>query len=127
VSYAALGAGFALLALVSTVAVAIPAIAAVGAGMGALISLLRSIIIDIPPETYRAGLVGITEAGSRFAFTVTPVIMGAAITAFAPMLGFEAAIRATVLVTAVLTGACGILAIFAARAASATDPAARES
>jgi MFS family permease len=107
--------GFALLAVAPSLLVAGVGVVAGGVGFGLTISLYRSLVSTIAPERSRGGLVSAGESLGRLAATAAPVVMGAAVAAATPLVGFDRAIRATVLATAVLLSLAGLACLVAAR------------
>jgi ACDE family multidrug resistance protein len=102
VGNAALGAGLVTFALAPDVLLASVGVSLVGVGFGVTMSLYRSIITGLAPQRLRAGVVGVSEAGSRISATVTPVAMGVGLTALEPAVGFAPALRTVVVGVGVL-------------------------
>jgi MFS family permease len=116
----ALGVGFVVVLFSPVVAPALVGITLMGAGTGLLLSLYRSLVTGLAPESLRSGLVSIAESAGRVANTLTPIVMGAGVAAATPALGFAGAVRATGLGVAVVASAGGILCLFVARRAAKT-------
>lgn len=91
------------------------AILVVGVGFGVTLSLYRSIITGLAPQSLRAGLVSLAEAGGRVTATVTPIAMGAVIAVTAPTVGFTQAVQVAGLGAAAVGGCGGVLCLLVAR------------
>jgi MFS family permease len=87
-----------------------------GAGFGLSISLYRSYVTELPPETLRGGVVSLSAAGDRLAATLTPVLMGAAIQTMTPMLGRTLAVQAASVGAAAVGGGGAVLCLLVASA-----------
>lgn len=109
-----LGVGFVVPLFAPGLGVAAVGVAILGAGMGITLSLYRSIITDLAPESLRAGLVSLAEAGGRLAATVTPVVMGGVIAVATPVVGFVPALQLTGLGVALVGGGGGLVCLFIA-------------
>lgn len=109
--------GFAALAVAPDVAVAAAGVLVGGVGFGLTTSLYRSLISSRAPTRTRGGLVGIGETFGRLAATLAPVLMGVAVDAAAPAVGFDGAVRVTMLVVAVVLSAGGVGCLLVARTA----------
>lgn len=121
----ALAGGMALVFLAPGVPVAAVGVALSGLGLGALMSIYRSIITGLAPIVLRGGLVSLGEGLGRLAVTVTPIAMGAGIAIGTPAIGFEPAIRAVGVGTALVAGFVSVGAVVVASAAPAVvDPTA---
>ena len=112
-----LAGGFAATLVAPGLAVAAVAVAVTGVGFGVALSLYRSLVTGLAPESLRSGLVSVAEAGGRIAATLTPLGMGAIIAVTGPTLGHDAAIRAAGLAAAAVGGGGGLLCLLVARAA----------
>jgi len=115
VGHLAMLVGFALLAVAPSLVVAGVGVVAGGVGFGLTISLYRSLISTLAPERSRGGLVSLGESLARLAATAAPVVMGAAVTTATPLVGFDGAVRATVLAMAVLLSVAGLACLLVAR------------
>ena len=91
-----------------------------GAGFGTALSLYRSIVTGLAPQRLRAGVVGLSESNGRLIATLTPVLMGALITATEPQLGFTTALRLSGIAAAAIGGGGGVLCLFVAKLAGPT-------
>ena len=113
-----LGGGLAGFALAPSPLAAVPAVLAMGVGVGLTFSLYRSIITGLAPQQYRGGLVSLAESGGRLAATATPLVVGLALAAADPRLGASALrwVVAGVGVAAALAGTA--LVVVAGRAPS---------
>ena len=120
-----LTAGLAVVLFAPGVPVAAAGILVTGVGFGLALSLYRSIVTGLAPQSLRAGLVSVAEAGGRVTATATPVAMGAAVAALAPGLGFGPALRVVGLGVAAVGGGGGVLCLLVARL-SPPAPAERE-
>lgn len=94
--------------------IAITGIIVFGMGFGILMSMYRSIITELAPESLRGGLVSLSETGGRVASTVTPVLMGLIIGITTPTIGFAPAIQLTGVIAAIFAGGGGILCLLIA-------------
>jgi MFS family permease len=109
-----LGLGFTTAALAPALPLAAVGIAALGAAHGMAVSTYRSLITGFAPESVRAGLVSLGEAGARVAAMSAPILMGAIIAAYAGSVGFTAAVQLGALAVSLLAGGGGILLVAAA-------------
>ena len=116
----AVGAGFAGVLYAPGALVSAPAIVVTGAGFGTALSLYRSIVTGLAPPELRAGVVSLAEANGRLLATVTPILMGAAIAATRPTLGFTSAVRVAGLGAAAVGGGGGIGCLVVARLSTPT-------
>ncbi|MFB6171247.1 MAG: MFS transporter [Haloarculaceae archaeon] len=110
-----LAGGFGLVAVAPTLLVAGAGAVATGAGFGILLALYRSSITGLAPERIRGGLVSSAESLGRVAATGTPILLGAAVGALRPAIGFGTAVRWTNLGAAVLVGVLGIACLAVGR------------
>jgi len=115
-----LGAGFGVLLYAPDILYALAGITLMGAGTGILLSLYRSLITGLAPQSLRSGLVGIAESMGRVANTLTPIAMGAIIATTSQTLGFAGAIRVTGVAMTVFATGGGIVCILLASAAPRT-------
>ncbi|MFC7229764.1 MFS transporter [Salinirubellus salinus] len=113
----ALGGGYAVVVLAGSLPVALAGIAVSGSGFGLILSIYRSIITGLPPAALRGGLVSLSEAFGRLTITAAPIVMGALVAALTPDLGFQGAVQAVGLATAVVVGGGSVLGLGIARAA----------
>ena len=118
----ALGGGLVAVSLAPSVPVAVVGAAALGGGFGVALSLTRSLTTGLAPPSLRGGLVSVAESGGRVTSTAAPVLMGAAVAAATPAVGFEAAVRMVGAGVGVVFALGGSLAL--AVAATAPLPAA---
>lgn len=88
-----LGVGFGLLIVSPTIVIGGLGVTLAGVGLGIVGSLYRSVITGFAPQHLRAGLVSIAEVGGRTTVTLTPVLMGAVVAYFTPVIGFKPAIQ----------------------------------
>jgi len=109
--------GMALVFLAGSLAVAVPAIVAMGAGFGVLLSLYRSVITGMAPTAVRGSLVSLGEGTGRLTSTITPIAMGGAIAVAAGPIGFERSVRLVGVGTALFAGAVGVACLFLVHAA----------
>ena len=112
-----LAAGLAVVLVAPSVAVAAVGVAVVGVGFGVALSLYRSIVTGLAPESLRSGLVSVSESGGRVAATLTPVGIGGVIAAAEPTVGFESALRLAGFVAAAVGTGGGLLCLVVARTA----------
>ena len=104
------------------VSLTLPWIVLAGAGFGVALSLYRSYITDLAPQTLRAGLVSLSAAGARVTATGTPIVMGGVIELGTPVLGETAALQLAGVGAAVVGGGGGIVCLLvAATAGSVPD------
>ncbi|MFB6218870.1 MAG: MFS transporter [Halobacteriaceae archaeon] len=118
-AHLAMLAGFGVLAVAPTLAVAGLGVLVGGLGFGLTTSLYRSVISSRAPARVRGGLVGAAETLGRVAATLAPVVMGAVVAAAAPAVGFDGAVRGTMLGVAVVCSLGGVGCLLLARAAGA--------
>lgn len=88
-----LGLGLLVVLFAPGIGVAGVGITLAGAGFGILLSLYRSLMTGLAPESLRAGLVGVGEAGGRLTSTLTPIAMGAIIAVATPTIGLARAVQ----------------------------------
>jgi MFS family permease len=112
-----LGGGYAVVVLTESLPVAVVGIAVTGCGFGVNLSIYRSIITGLAPSHLRGGLVSLSEAFGRLTITVAPVAMGAGVAALTPQIGFQSAVQAVGLATAVLVGGASVFGLFVAKTA----------
>ncbi|WP_247009576.1 MFS transporter [Halorientalis litorea] len=116
---ACLAVGLAGVLFAPGIVVASVAILVTGVGFGLTLSLYRSIITGLAPQSLRAGLVSLAEAGGRVTATLTPIAMGAVIAVAAPAIGFTQAVQVAGLGAAAVGGGGGVLCLVVARLSSA--------
>lgn len=110
-----LGGGLAGFAASPSVVVAVPAVVAVGVGVGLTFSMYRSIITGLAPQELRGGLVSLAESGARMGVTATPVAIGALLVTAEVVLTPEAALRWIVVATGLVSGIAGVVSVLLAR------------
>lgn len=110
-----LTAGFTVVFAVPDLWVATVGIVVGCVGFGTLLSLYRSVITGLGPDHLRAGLVSFAEAGGRVSNTLTPIVMGAAIGAATPVVGFGPALQLTGLGATLVGGGVGTVCLLVAR------------
>jgi ACDE family multidrug resistance protein len=108
VANVALTVGFAVFVLTPSLPGAVLGVVLLGLGEGVTMSIYRSIISTLPPQSLRGGLVSLAESVGWIASTLTPVAMGAAIAAATPLIGFGPAVKLTVVATGLVAGLGGI-------------------
>ena len=113
----ALAGGFVGFLYAPDVGVAVPWVVLSGVGFGIALSLYRSYLTLLAPETLRAGVVSLGASGARITVTTTPIAMGAVIEAATPALGQTAALQLAGVGAAVVGGGGGILCLLVAAAA----------
>ncbi|WP_424018862.1 MFS transporter [Halorientalis pallida] len=120
-----MGAGFAVVGLAGSLPAALLGSAGVGLGFGTSLSLYRSVITGFTVESLRGSVVSTGSALGRVGATVAPIVMGAAVASAEPLIGFDAAVRGTVVAAALLCGIGGTGCLLIARWSPAVDPTAR--
>ncbi|WP_251329804.1 MFS transporter [Haloplanus pelagicus] len=110
-----LGGGLAGFAASPSVILAVPAVLAVGIGVGLTFSMYRSIITGLAPQQLRGGLVSLAESGARIVVTATPVVVGISLVSAESVLPPEAALRWVIVATGLLSGVVGLVAVVVAR------------
>jgi len=113
----ALALGFVGFLFTPRVRLTLPWIVLAGAGFGVALSLYRSYITDLAPQTLRAGLVSLSAAGARVTATATPIVMGGVIELGTPLFGETAALQLAGVGAAVIGGGGGIICLLVAAAA----------
>jgi MFS family permease len=106
--------GFTTALLAPGVGVAAVGIAGAGAGLGTILSLYRSILTGLAPESLRGGLVSLSAAAARVTATGTPVAMGGVIAVATPHVGFGKALMLAGLGAALVGGGGGIACLLVA-------------
>jgi MFS family permease len=114
VANVALATGFVVVLFAPTLAVAAVGIVLAGLGFGTTLSLYRAIITGLAPQSLRAGLVSVAEAGGRLTAALTPVAMGAVVTVLSPTFGVGSAVRVAGVGAAVVGGAGGVACLVVA-------------
>lgn len=117
-----MGAGFAVVGLAGSLPVALLGSAGVGLGFGMSLSLYRSVITEFTVESLRGSVVSAGSALGRVGATVAPIVMGVAVASTEPLIGFDAAVRSTVVAAALLCGIGGTACLLVARWSPATEP-----
>jgi MFS family permease len=108
---AASGVGLGGVALAPSLAIAGVGAVVVGAGFGVVLTLYRSTISTLAPDSLRGSLVSLGESAGRLGSTLTPVVMGGAVALATPRYGFEAAVRGTLLGVVGCGVAVGVVAV----------------
>jgi MFS family permease len=103
-----LAVGLGLLPFSPNVLVAALAVAVLGVGNGVTLSLYRSILTDLAPQSLRGGLVSVSEAGGWVTATLVPVVLGALIAVGTPALGFTGALQLSLLGAGAVVGLSGV-------------------
>lgn len=94
----------------------------IGMGFGITLSLYRSIITSLAPQSLRAGLVSSSEALGRVMDTVTPIAMGGVIAVATPMTGFTLAVQLAGLAAIVVGVGGGIVALLVVSVSPPVNP-----
>ncbi|PSP98346.1 MFS transporter [Halobacteriales archaeon QS_4_70_19] len=102
------GAGLAVFGLAPSLPVAAVGAAVAGAGFGTVLTLYRSTVTGLADARARGGLVSVGESVGRVGSTAAPLALGALVAAGGPLVGFETALRAVLVGTAVLGATVGI-------------------
>ena len=113
-----MAAGLGVASFAPSVSAAAVGITLMGFGFGVTMSLYRSIVTGLAPAELRGGVVSLAESFGRVTGTLTPIVMGLAIGALTPALGFAPALRWTCLGAGVFAGGVGIVCLLVANAAS---------
>lgn len=108
----ALGIGMALMLVAPGMFVAYTGIVILGIGFGIALSLYRSIVTGLAPQSLRGGLVSISEACGRIMDTLTPIAMGGIIAVMTPVIGFVSAVQLAGLSAVVVGVGGGIFCLF---------------
>jgi MFS family permease len=116
-----LGIGMSLLLFAPSLVVAIGGIVVLGTGFGIALSLYRSIITSLAPQSLRGGVVSISEAAGRIMDTLTPIAMGGVIGTLTPVLGLAPAVRIAGLSAAIIGAGGGCVCLVVLRAARPTN------
>lgn len=106
-----MGGGLTVVGLAGSVPTAVLGSASVGLGFGVSLSLYRSVITEFTVESLRASVVAVGSALGRVAATIAPILMGGAVSAAEPALGFGIAVRSVVTGAAVLAGLSGCICL----------------
>lgn len=115
-----LGGGLGLVALAPSLPVAAVGAVLLGAGFGVALSLYRSIVTGLAPARLRGSLVSVAESFGRVTATLTPIGMGALVTALTPAVGFAGAVRWAAVGIGVFVAVGGQLCLVVARTAPRT-------
>ena len=111
----AIGAGLVAVALSPSLGVATVAVAALGGGVGLLMSLYRSVVTAIASERLRGGLVSLGETSRVAGATAAPLVVGALIEVARPTLGVVGAVRWTNAAVGVVGAVVGLFLVATAR------------
>lgn len=103
--------GIAMVFLGESLPIAYAGVLVMGLGFGLSLTLYRSFITEMAPQSLRGGWVSFTEAMGRLTSTLTPVAMGAGIAVLSPLLGFESALMVVGVAIGVVAGGVGILSM----------------
>lgn len=114
-----LGAGLAIIVVSPLLATAFMGSAIAGVGFGLALSLYRSVITGLAPESVRGSLVGLAESGGRITATTAPVLMGFIIANTTTLLTFEVAVQLAGVTVAAIGGLGGITCVVLAQTAPA--------
>jgi len=109
---AAMGGGLCVVFAAGSLPVAFLGVVFMGMGFGIILSLYRSIITTLAPPDLRGGLVSLGEGTGRLTSTLTPIVMGGAIAAATPRLGFKLSVQVVGVGMSVLAAAVGSGALF---------------
>jgi ACDE family multidrug resistance protein len=114
------GVGLAAFGLAPSLPTAAVAAVLVGAGFGTVLTLYRSTVTGLADAGARGGLVSVGESVGRVGSTAAPLALGSLVAVGTPLVGFEAALRYTLLGTAAVGTAAGAgLGLLAGRAHTA--------
>lgn len=106
---------FGIVALAPTVVVAGIGVAVLGFCFGISLSLYRSLLTSLVSEPNRGAVVSLGESSGRAAVTAVPLVMGGLLAVSGPVVGFEPALRGTVLAVGVVPNVVGIAAMLLLR------------
>lgn len=120
-----LGLGFVVVLFAPGLVLATVGTTVLGVGFGVTLSLYRSAITGLAGPSLRAGLVSLTEAGSRLTTTLTPIAMGGVIALVTPQYGFDVAIQLAGAGAAAIASCGGLGCLWIARQSTKT-PAERD-
>jgi MFS family permease len=109
---AAMGGGLCVVFAAGSLPAAFLGVLFMGMGFGIILSLYRSIITTLAPPDLRGGLVSLGEGTGRLTSTLTPIVMGSAIAAATPRLGFELSVQVVGVGMSVLAAVVGSAALF---------------
>ena len=90
-----------------------------GTGFGVALSLYRSYITEVAPQTLRAALVSLSATGARITATGTPIIMGSVVELGTSVLGETGALQLAGAGAAAIGGGGGIICLLLAATAGA--------
>jgi MFS family permease len=107
-------AGLAGFAFAPTVPAAVLAGVVFGAGYGLTTSFYRGILPELAPVSLRGGLVSAAETLGRVGATVSPIVVGGLVGAFAPSVGFGTALKWAIFGVGAATGVAGVASVLAA-------------
>lgn len=114
----ALGVGFAVVVLAPTLPLAMIGTVSLGCGFGITLSIYRSLITGMAPPALRGSIVSVAESFGRLTITATPAVMGLAIGALSPRLGFQTALQTVGVATAAIAAIGGIGGLLVVNATS---------
>jgi ACDE family multidrug resistance protein len=114
----ALGVGFTAVLFTPTLPLAMSGTVLLGCGFGITLSIYRSLITSMAPPNLRGSMVSVAESIGRLTFTVTPVVMGLAIAAVSPELGFKTAVQMVGLGVAGIATVGGVGGLLVVKASS---------
>lgn len=86
-----------------------------GSGFGIALSLYRSVITQLAPPNYRAGVVSISESGGQIVATLTPVIMGGIISVATPVVGVASSVRLAGVASLIVSVGGGMMCLHLAK------------
>lgn len=114
----ALGVGFSIVVLAPTLPLAMIGTVSLGCGFGITLSIYRSLITGMAPPALRGSIVSVAESFGRLTITATPAVMGLAIGALSPRLGFQIALQTVGVATAAIAAIGGIGGLLVVNATS---------
>lgn len=103
-----MAAGMVLIGSASSVFILGVGVVVLGFGFGLSITLYRSYLTNLVSPTRRGTVVSVGESTGRAAITIVPIAMGGILALFEPVIGFNAALRTTVLFVAIVPNLLGI-------------------
>lgn len=104
----AIGGGLVGVAVAESLPLAAVAVAALGSGVGLLMSLYRSVLTGMAPPHLRGGLVSLGETSRVVGATAAPLVVGALIALYRPAVGELSAIRQLNVVVGVAGAVVGL-------------------
>jgi MFS family permease len=108
IAHLVLGGGIFATVLTASLLVAGVGAVLIGLGFGTSLSMYRSLMTEVAPEALRGGLVSSGESLGRLAATLTPLAIGGALTVAGPLVGFESALRFTLITVGIVGGGVGV-------------------